>query len=77
MSYNVELDWKEDNRSIGVIEENEDGTNFRYKPLIMLNFSLLGYISCLDHPFRGYQVLIRTHAGNDFTITVSEKEIQR
>ena len=42
MSGKIELDWKEDARSIGISEENDNGQ--KYKPLIMLNFELLGYL---------------------------------
>ena len=38
---------------------------------------LIRYISGENNPYRGYQVLIRTVGGNDFTITLTEKEIQR
>lgn len=41
MTGKIELVWKEDLRSIGILEENEEG--FKYKPLIMLNFKFLGY----------------------------------
>ena len=77
MSGKVDLDWTEDRCSISVKEENDEGTVSKYKPLIMINFTLLGYVSCRDHPYRGYQVLIKTFGGNDFVITVSEREIQR
>ena len=35
------------------------------------------YISGESHPYRGYQVLIKTAAGNDHIVTISEREIQR
>ena len=46
MSAKLELVWTEDNRSIGILEENDEETN--YKPLIMLNFKFLGY----NHEFQ-------------------------
>ena len=76
MSGRLELTWNEDPRSIGIlVEEGED--DIKYKPLIMLNFKIQGYISGESHPYRGYQVCVKTAGGNDFLITVSEKEMQR
>ena len=76
MSGRLELTWNEDPRSIGIlVEESEE--EIKYKPLIMLNFKFLGYISGESHPYRGYQVLVLTAGGNDFKITISEKEMQR
>ena len=75
MAGKLELNWKEDARSIGILVEEND--ELKYKPLIMLNFEFLGYISGESHPYRGYQVLIKTAGGNDFIITITEKEIQR
>ena len=69
----VELNWNHDNRSIGILEESDDES---YKPLIMFNFKFLGYISSESNPYRGYQVLIATAGGNDFTITITERELQ-
>jgi hypothetical protein len=40
MSGKLELSWKEDSRSIGILEEVEDET--KYRPLIMLNFLFIG-----------------------------------
>ena len=40
MSGKVELSWKEDARSIGILEEVDDV--IKYRPLIMFNFQLLG-----------------------------------
>ena len=76
MSGKIELVWDEDPRSIGILAQNEEGSS-KYKPLIMLNFVLIGYISCGDNPYRGYQILVKTYGGNEFTITVTEREIQR
>lgn len=73
----IELVWNEDPRSIGILEETEDGSDTNFKPLIMFNFVLLGYISCGDHPYRGYQLMVKTHGGNEFRIVVTEREIQR
>ena len=70
----LELDWSKDNRSIGICEEEGDGGN--YRPLIMFNFKFLGYISSETNPYRGYQVLIQTAGGNDFIITITERELQ-
>ena len=75
MSGKIELDWKEDARSIGIMEETDDVQ--KYKPLIMLNFELMGYISGESHPYRGYKMMIKTHGGSDFIITITEREIQR
>ena len=75
MSGKLELDWKEDSRYIGILEETDDV--HKYKPLIMLNFELMGYISGESHPYRGYKMMIKTYGGNDFIITVTEREIQR
>ena len=75
MSGKLELDWKEDSRSIGILEETDDV--HKYKPLIMLNFELMGYISGESHPYRGYKMMIKAYGGNDFIITVTEREIQR
>jgi hypothetical protein len=75
MGSKIELVWKEDDRTIGIMEDNDEIV--RYKPLIMLNFELLGYISGENHPYRGYQMMIKTHGGNDFIITITEREIQR
>ena len=75
MGSKIELVWKEDDRTIGLMEETDEMA--RYKPLIMLNFELLGYISGENHPYRGYQMMIKTHGGNDFIITITEREIQR
>jgi hypothetical protein len=36
------LVWTEDNRSIGIIEDNDE--NEKYRPLIMFNFKFLGYV---------------------------------
>jgi hypothetical protein len=75
MTGKLELSWNEDPRSIGIMEEVDEDIKFR--PLIMLNFKFRGYISGENNPFRGYQLLIMTAGGNDFIITVSEREIQR
>ena len=40
MSANLELTWKEESRSIGILEEIDD--EFKYRALIMLNFSFVG-----------------------------------
>ena len=71
MSGHLELIWNEDPRSIGIFEGE-----MKYKPFIMLNFKFLGYISDVSHAYRGYKLLIQTAGGNDFAITVSEREIQ-
>ena len=42
MSAKLMLVWTEDNRSIGIIEENDEQEN--YRPLIMFNFKFLGYV---------------------------------
>ena len=76
MAGKLELSWKEDPRSIGILVKETDD-DIKYKPLIMLNFEFFGYISGESHPYRGYQVLIKTAGGNDFIITISEREIQR
>ena len=71
MASKLELDWTQDNRSIGICEDDSN-----YRPLIMFNFKFLGYISSESNPYRGYQVLIQTAGGNDFTITITERELQ-
>ena len=73
MASKLELDWTQDNRSIGICAEDDDSN---YRPLIMFNFKFLGYISSETNPYRGYQVLIQTAGGSDFTITITEKELQ-
>ena len=75
MSAKVELVWTEDNRSIGIMEDNDE--HEKYRPLIMLNFKFLGYISSECNPYRGYQILVQLAGGTDFINTVSERELQR
>ena len=59
-----ELIWKHDQRSIGIMEDDE------YFPVIMFNFRVVAYISGPGTKWSGYEVKIMTTNGPVFTVTV-------
>jgi hypothetical protein len=63
-----ELIWKEDARSIGIMEEEE------YLPVIMFNFRVTAYISGPGTQWSGYEVHIKTTDGPEFMVAIEVKD---
>ena len=59
-----QLIWKHDSRSIGIMEDDE------YLPVIMFGFRVSAYISGPGTMWSGYEVLIKTTDGPEFTVAI-------
>ena len=65
----MELDWKQDPRSIGFTEGEE------YFPVIMFNFKVLSYISGPNTKWSGYEVEILTTDGPVFRVIIEVRNV--
>ena len=70
-----ELCWTEDERSIGILEEDEEG-NTKYSPVILYNIKVIGNINDQHNPYRGWEIRIKTTDGNEFDVVLTTEEVK-
>ena len=70
-SQKQDLTWTEDDRSIGIIDEDD-----KYIPVILYNFSVIGNINDQHHPYRGWVCLVKTTDGHDFKVILNVEEVK-
>ena len=58
MSQKQVLVWDQDDRSIGIMDDED-----RYVPVIRYNFTVVGNINEQHHPYRGWVCLVKTQMG--------------
>ena len=70
MSQKQDLIWNHDDRSIGVMDEDD-----KYIPVILYNFTVIGNINDQHHPYIGWVCLVRTTDGQEFNVILSVDEV--
>ena len=71
----VSLVWDHQDVTIGIWEETEDG-ELNYVPVILFNFTVVGFISSNHHEFRGYEIILKTSGGKEFHIVISAADVK-
>ena len=71
MPQKQDLVWSQDDRSIGIMDEDE-----KYIPVILYNFTVTGNINDQYHPYRGWVCLVKTTDGKEFNVILSVDEVK-
>ena len=71
MSQKQVLIWDHDDRSIGIMDEDD-----RYIPVILYNFIVVGNINDQHHPYRGWVCLVKTTDGKEFKVILNVDEVK-
>ena len=71
MSQKQVLVWDHDDRSIGIMDEED-----MYVPVILYNFTVVGNINDQHHPYRGCVCLVKTTDGKDFKVILIVDEVK-